>query len=172
MIEIQGTQPAFSVAYCCLEKEGPLGTLRRTRGMGQFGRSATLPAQSGQDHMEALPKPKSSGTSMEEDSSKKPDADVVVDKLSGLALKQQKISENHRRKLMKQRQKLRVEWRTVTTEPLTMPEPGHRSSMHFFTEVGCDGGWGGISSIKCHNKFARFRHILAKDPKAARSIGR
>ena len=88
---------------------------------------------------------------MEEDSSKNPDADVVVDKLSGLALKQQKISEDHRRKLLKQRQKLRVEGRTVTTKPLTMQlrDPGSPC-----TSCG----------IKHHNKFARFRYILAKDP--------
>ena len=38
--------------------------------------------------------------------------------------------------------------------------------------VTTGGGEGGVSGIKRHNKFARFRHILAKDPKAARSIGR
>ena len=135
--------PLFLWSIVVSRKRAPLGTLWRTRGMGQFGRSTTLPAQSGQDHMEAVPKPKSSGTSTEEDSSKKSDADVIVDKLNGLALKQQKNSEGHRRKLVKQKQKLWVEGRTGTTEPLTMPGPGHRSSMHFFTEDGCVGQGGG-----------------------------
>ena len=103
-----------------------MNSLKNPWGMGdwQFGRSTTLPAQSGLDHMEAVSIPKSSGTSTEEDSSKKPDADVVVDKLCEHALKQQKISEDHRRKLLKQRQKLLVEGRTVTTEPLTMQDRG------------------------------------------------
>ena len=107
-------------------------------GDWQFGRSTTLPAQSRQDHMKAVPKPKSSGTSMEEDSSKKPNVDVVVDKLSGLVLKQQKISEDHRRKLLK----ATSEGEDRDNGAIDVAGPGHRSSMHFLTEDGCDGAAG------------------------------
>ena len=116
-------------------------------GDWQFGRSSTLPAQRGQDDMEAVPKPKSLETSTEEDSSKNPDTDVVVDKLSGLTLKQQKISGDHKRKLLKQRQKLRVEGRTPTTDPLTMQDRDTDPPCTSLLKTVTTGGGGGVGTL-------------------------
>ena len=100
--------------------------------------------------MGAVRKPKSVETSVDGDSLKNPDADVVADKLSGLALKQQKLSGAQRRKLVKQRQKLRGINRTRAAVPLatqdrdtnlrctsvlrTAASGGFRGSLAFSTE--------------------------------------